>query len=269
MCAARLGKVRAFMLESRLERAFDGGVFVLYYQPRVAVASGRLVAVEASVHWRSPGLGLVHPAEFRSLAERSGLTDPLGKWMLRQACRQLRQWIDEGFASMRVAVRISAPQLEHRDMASLVRELLAQHSLPPSALMLEIAETDISERAEQTAQALHLLRATGVQLAIDDFGLGYSSLDYLERFPVDSVKVEPSFIAKMASDADLAAILAAIARRVRASGRKLVAKGVENEQQLRWLRRMRFHAHQGALAGEPLPADQLGPLLANAAKPRR
>ena len=248
-------------LESDLRRALDQHQLEVFYQPQVAFADDRIVAMEALVRWRHPTRGLVPPAEFIPLAEETGLINRLGDWVLRAACTQLQAWIGQGLPPLRVAVNLSVRQLLQADFAATVQGVLAETGLPPHLLELEITESTLMENAQETLAALHTLRELGVRLSIDDFGTGYSSLSYLKRFPVDIIKIDRSFVRDIPQDADDAAIVTAILALAHSLRLEVVAEGVETPAQRRFLHALDCDLLQGYLISPPVPAAQFAELV--------
>jgi len=251
-------------LENQLRRAIEEGQLELYYQPRMNLLDNRLEAAEALVRWNHPQQGLLAPGYFISLAEETGLIVPLGELVLREACRQARQWQQEGPADIRVSVNLSAKQLRQGNFVTLVRQALEDTGLPPHLLELELTESQLLDDIDNAISISSQLRNLGVKLAIDDFGTGYSSLSYLKRFPVDFVKIDRSFIAELEQFGDDAAIVRAIIAMVHSLERKVVAEGVETQAQLEFLREQGCDEVQGYLISCPVPADQFARLLASA-----
>jgi diguanylate cyclase (GGDEF)-like protein len=248
-------------LQSALRLAVEQGQFELHYQPQCVPDSGRIVAVEALIRWPHPVLGLVSPDRFIPLAEETGLIAPIGRWVLRTACRQLQAWHAAGHTRLVMAVNLSARQFLTQDIPQLVREALEEHGLPAHALELELTETALMHNADAVRSTLQALKELGVALALDDFGTGYSSLNHLRRFPIDAIKIDKSFTAEMASSDDTTAIVRAIVAMARSLGVQTVAEGVENETQLRFLAALQCDRVQGFHIGRPQPATELTPHL--------
>jgi len=248
-------------LESDLRRALENHELEVYYQPQATLDGGRVIGMEALLRWSHPTRGMVPPVEFIALAEETGLINPLGDWVLRTACAQLRRWIDEGLPALRVAVNLSVRQLLQKDFAASVEAALADTGLAPHLLELEITESTLMEYAQDTLLALHRLRALGVRLSIDDFGTGYSSLSYLKRFPVDIIKIDRSFVVDLPRDADDAAIVTAIIALAHSLRLEVVAEGVETADQLRFLQERRCDLLQGYYLSPAVPAEQFAQLI--------
>ncbi|CAG4888588.1 sensor domain-containing protein [Paraburkholderia gardini] len=252
-------------LERRLRRALRDSEFLLHYQPQVDIASGRIVGMEALVRWLDPEVGLVSPASFIPVAEESGLIGPLSEWVLYEACRQNKAWQDEGLPPARVSVNLSARQFEQRDIAVLVKQVLAQTGLEPKYLELELTESTIMRNAEDAVTMLTELHALGIGLAIDDFGTGYSSLSYLKRFPVDRLKIDRSFVSDIGASSDDEAITSAIIALAHSLKLQVIAEGVETSAQLDFLRERACDEMQGFYFAKPMPHEAVPVLLRQAA----
>lgn len=245
-------------LESELWQALAANQLLLHYQPQVDLPSGRIVGVEALVRWHHPVRGMIAPSDFIPVAEESGLIIPLGLWVLHTACRQAREWLDQGLDMGEMAVNISAHQFRQSDFVASVRRALSDTGLPAGRLELEITETAVMHSADSSVSTLAELKAMGVKLAIDDFGTGYSSLAYLRRFPIDRLKIDRAFVADLASDPDAASLVASIIALGRSLGLRLVAEGVETPEQADFLREMACERVQGFHFYRPVAADQVG-----------
>ena len=244
-------------LESNLRRAIQNEEFLLHYQPRVSVDSLAITGVEALVRWQHPQLGLVSPSEFIPLAEDTGLIVPIGEWVLREACLQGRRWIEQGFAPVPIAVNISARQFYDRDLSQTVIRILEETSFPPKYLELELTESSIMQNAEFAASMLNRLKSMGINISIDDFGTGFSSLASLKRLPIDALKIDQSFVTEATSDPDDAALVMAIITLGHNLRLKVVAEGVETDDQLKFLQLLRCDEIQGFFFSKPLPAELL------------
>jgi len=247
---------RRLSLEGRLRRAVDRGEFELYYQPEVALATETMGDVEALLRWNDPQHGLLLPAEFIGLAETSGLITAIGGWAIQDACRQLRAW-----GQLRVSVNLSARQFGPRHLARVVAAALDDTGADPTALCLEITESVLMDDAVSTIEILRELKDLGVRLAIDDFGTGYSSLSYLKRFPIDLLKVDRSFIAGLGSDPEDSAIVPAVIALAHALDLRVVAEGVETEQQRTILLELGCDLGQGFYWGAAVQPAQLSDLF--------
>ncbi len=244
-------------LENELRAALEKDQFVLHYQPKVDMRSGRIVGMEALVRWQHPQKGLVSPLEFIPLAEETGLIVPLGNWVMQAACLQAQAWQELGIAGLVVAVNISGVQFRQPDLVENVARALEWSGLAAQYLELEITESVVMENAPQAIVMLEQLHRMGVGLSIDDFGTGYSSLNYLKRFPIDKLKIDQSFIRDISADADDAAIVQAIIALAHGLRLRVVAEGVENEGQLDFLRGLDNDEYQGFLFSKALPAREI------------
>jgi EAL domain-containing protein (putative c-di-GMP-specific phosphodiesterase class I)/FixJ family two-component response regulator len=241
----------------QLRRAVENEEFLVYYQPQVDIESGNIVGAEALVRWKHPELGLRPPADFISLAEETGLIIPIGGWVLRQACAQAREWHRAGFLDFRIAVNVSPRQLQQGNFSETIVQTLKITGLEPDCLELELTETSMMENAESEVEILASLREMGLKIAIDDFGTGYSSLGYLKNLPIDSVKLDQSFVRGATTDPDDAALVMAIVTLAHNLRLKVIAEGIETEDQLKFLRLLRCDRGQGYLFGKPAPADPI------------
>lgn len=244
-------------LESNLRHALERGELALHYQPRVAARGGRVEGVEALLRWHSAELGPVSPAQFIPIAEDTRLIVPIGAWVIDEACRQLAAWQAAGVDVPQVAINVSALQLGDDALVDTLRAALERHALPPGAIELELTESMLMDRAEQTLARLHAIRRLGVALAIDDFGTGYSSLNYLNRFPIDRLKIDRSFVRDMFEDPTDLAITRAIIGLGHTLGLRVVAEGVETEREAQTLRSAGCDELQGFLFTAALPAATL------------
>lgn len=244
-------------LENSLRRAVEHDEFVVYYQPQINSSTEQIVGMEALVRWQHPELGLISPMEFILLAEETGLIVPLGEWVLRTACAQNKAWQEAGFAPLQMSVNFSPRQFQQPGLVEQVRRALNETGLDPRYLEMELTESSIMKDAQLTVRTLRQLKETGVQVSIDDFGTGYSSLSYLKRFPVDILKIDISFVRNSTTDPKDAAIVRAIITLAHSLNLKVIAEGVETEEQLRFLRSLGCDEVQGYLFGMPLPAQAL------------
>jgi len=248
---------RRLALENELRRALEGGQFILHYQPKVDVRTGVIVGMEALARWNHPERGLIAPAGFVSLAEETGLIVPFGDWVVREACMQNRAWQRRGLPQMPVAVNISAAQFRQRDFVQGVADALAETGLAARYLELELTETVVMHEPEEAASMLRELHAMGISISIDDFGTGYSSLAYLKRFPIRKLKIDQSFVRDIPADADDVAIVRAIVAMAHGLRLRVVAEGVEREDQLDLLRTLGADEYQGYLYSRPLAAHEI------------
>ena len=243
------------MLETSLRRALDRGEFVLHYQPIVDLGTLRVSGMETLLRWQHPDHGMVSPAKFVPLAEETGLILPIGQWVLEQACRQARALEDAGHADLVVSVNLSPRQFRQPDLAQCVARALEAAGLRPDKLTLEVTESSVMDSADAAVRTLHELKGMGIGISIDDFGTGYSSLSYLKRFPLDSLKVDQSFVRDIIADPDDAAITSAIIAMGQSLRLNIVAEGVETAEQLAFLRERGCHAAQGYLFGRPVAPE--------------
>ncbi|MEY2655173.1 MAG: hypothetical protein RLZZ524_2201 [Pseudomonadota bacterium] len=248
-------------LENRLRRALVDNQLVLHYQPQVELQTGRIVGAEALVRWMDPEHGLIQPARFIPVAETTGLIGDIGAWVLAEACRQGKAWLDQGLPPLTLAVNVSPRQFRHADLAAQVMQTLIETGLPAEHLELELTEGALMEREQEALGVLQRLRAIGVGIAIDDFGTGYSSLAYLKRFPLDVLKIDRSFIADIPNDPDDMEIAAAVIAMGHSLGIRVLAEGVETVDQLAFLRFKHCDRYQGFLCSRPIPPDDFAALL--------
>ncbi len=238
-----------------LRNAVEQQQFRLYYQPKFDALSGIPVGAEALLRWEHPQQGLLLPATFIELAEKTGLIIPIGEWVLNEACRQMRVWYAQGYEDWRIAVNLSALQFCHAGLVKSVASALERHQLPANSLTLEITETTAMSDADASMTVLQQLSDMGVDLSIDDFGTGYSSLMYLKRLPANELKIDRGFVRDLEHDSDDAAIVSAIVALGQALGLRIVAEGVETDVQQSFLTRLGCNSLQGFLLGHPLPAE--------------
>jgi diguanylate cyclase (GGDEF)-like protein len=250
-----------FILENSLRHALERDEFLLHYQPKVDIHTGEIVGLEALVRWEHPELGLVSPAVFIPLAEETGLIVEIGTWVLQTACAHTVQWHRAGLSPLSVAVNLSARQFFQPDLANVVAQALAQTQLEPKYLELEITETTAVKHMDFTQSVLHKLRETGVCIAMDDFGTGYSSLNYLKQLPLDTLKIDRSFIMDLKPDSKDLKIVDAVISLGQGLDLKMVAEGVETEQQLDLLRSLNCDIVQGYLFSRPIAFDQMTEML--------
>ena len=246
-----------------LRRAVENQELDVVYQPKLTLASGKIEGVEALLRWRSPELGEIPPSHFIPLAEQTGLIVELGNHVIRVACAQLKAWRDQGIDGVSIAINVSVLQLLRGELAGRLRRALAEHDLEPQLLELELTETMLMARAEQALNTLGELSAIGVSLAIDDFGTGYSSLSYLKRLPIDTLKIDASFVRDITSDPDDRAITATIIRMAQSLQLTVVAEGVETQEQFEYLRDHGCHQIQGHWLSRPLSAQACTEFLRN------
>jgi diguanylate cyclase (GGDEF)-like protein len=239
-----------------LRQALEQGQFRLHYQPKFDAQACQPIGAEALLRWEHPQQGLLLPDRFIGLAEKTGLIIPIGEWVLDEACRQMRQWLDQGHLGWRMAVNLSAIQFCHAGLVESVARALSENGLPANCLTLEITETTAMHDADASLTVLQRLSDMGVDLSIDDFGTGYSSLMYLKRLPANELKIDRGFVRDLEQDSDDAAIVSAIVALGQALGLRIVAEGVETDKQQDFLTRLGCDSLQGYLLGQPVPAEQ-------------
>ncbi|MAF67469.1 MAG: hypothetical protein CMJ84_17660 [Planctomycetes bacterium] len=253
--------VARLSLEQDLRSAIANDELVVHYQPKVDIESLRVVGMEALVRWEHTQLGMISPNQFIPLAEETGLIHPIGQWVLETACNQTKRWQEQGFAPVRMGVNLSPVQFRQPDLLEVVRRTLSEIGVDPRWLELELTEGMLMHEVQATLDCLRGLKQLGVHLSIDDFGTGYSSLSYLKRFPIDTLKIDQSFVRDVTGNADDAAIVTSIILMGRGLKLNIIAEGVETESQLELLRVLRCNEIQGYLISPPVPAEQAASLL--------
>jgi diguanylate cyclase (GGDEF)-like protein/PAS domain S-box-containing protein len=253
--------VERLAVEGRLHRALKQDEFELYYQPKTDLVSGAITGAEALIRWRDPDLGQIQPDGFVRVAEECGLIVPIGKWVLGETCRQIREWLNAGLPVVPVAVNVSPAEFRHKDFLEGFARILAATGVMPLYVQIEITESLLMHDVESSMVVLRALKDMGVGLAIDDFGTGYSSLSYLKRFPIDALKIDQSFVRDIPTDADDASIVAAVIGLGIRLRRRVIAEGVETEDQLAFLRSHQCDEVQGFLFGRPMPGNEFAALL--------
>jgi diguanylate cyclase (GGDEF)-like protein/PAS domain S-box-containing protein len=243
-------------MELALRRALDNDELLLYYQPKVNLHTGAIAGAEALLRWQRPGFGLVFPSEFVPVLEDTGLIVRVGAWIIDAACKQIGAWLRNGVGPVRVAVNVASRQFIEGDLEQMVRSALVRHDVPPELLELELTESALMSNAERTIMVLTNLKAIGIKVAIDDFGTGYSSLAYLQRFPIDKLKIDIAFVREITTNPNDAAIATAIISMAHSLKLRVIAEGVETRAQLEYLRRSRCDEIQGYFFSRPVaPAD--------------
>lgn len=248
-------------LETDLHKALVRNEFQLYYQPKVNLKTGIIEGVEALIRWHHPKLGIISPAEFIPLAEETGLISPIGEWVLLTACKQNRTWQQELFQPIKIAVNISARQFQQENFYRTIEQILNETEMEPQYLELEITESIAINHDESMLYRLKELKKLGVSISIDDFGTGYSSLNYLKKFPIDTLKVDQSFVRDITTDADDKVIIKTIIAMGHSLKLKVIAEGVETEDQLNFLKLHLCDEAQGYVFSKPLPTDEIEKVL--------
>jgi len=252
-------------LESALHDALENSEFVLHYQPKVRLDSGRVVGLEALLRWQRPGHGLMPPKDFIQALEETGLIVPVGRWVITTACRQIGRWLHSPIGPVQVSVNVSGRQFSEGDIEADIASAIADSDIPAELLELELTESTLMADTERTIASLHSLRSRGVRISIDDFGTGYSSLAYLRQFPIDKLKIDIAFIRDIANNTDDAAIALTIIRMAHSLKLDVIAEGVETAAQLAWMRLHNCDQIQGFLFSPPLPVAELEQMLHSAA----
>ena len=253
--------VRRLELETELRQAIERSELFLVYQPLVDLHRNRITGVEALVRWQHPVRGVVGPSDFIPMAEETGLILPLGAWVLQEACRQGQRWQQEGLDGLHIAVNLSALQFQRPELRAELVDLLSTSGLAPGSLILEITESVVMEEAEAAVSLMREIHCLGVALSLDDFGQGYSSLSYLKRFPLDSVKIDKTFIDGVVANAEDRAIVRSVVAMARALGITTTAEGIETQDQLDCVRRLGVDVAQGYLFSRPVAAAAMPALV--------
>jgi diguanylate cyclase len=248
-------------LEIDLNAALERSEFLLHYQPQVNVITGRMVGVEALLRWQHPTRGMVSPVEFIPIAEETGAIIAIGAWVLRAACLEVKALQASCMVPLRVSVNLSAQQFRQQDLVEMVSQILQETELDPHQLVLELTETSVMEDIEVAVNTLQAFKAMGIEISIDDFGTGYSSLSYLRRLPLDVLKVDRSFVSQVTENEHDAAIATAVIAMAKSLKLKVIAEGVETEEQLAFLRQQGCYLIQGFLYSRPLPIVDIQKLL--------
>jgi EAL domain-containing protein (putative c-di-GMP-specific phosphodiesterase class I) len=248
-------------LEGDLHRALKLQQFELHYQPQTSAATKQIRSVEALIRWRHPKRGLLLPDQFIPLAEDSGLIVPIGEWVLREACRQVRAWQDQGLPMIRIAVNVSPLQFRRLDLVDTVQRALADAGIDARFLEIELTETAVMTNPEESIEILERLSRMGVIVSVDDFGTGYSSMSYLRRFPIDKLKIDRSFVSNLMASADDASIVRAIISLAHSLRLKVVAEGVETAEQVAFLKKLGCDQYQGFHFSRPITATAFQELM--------
>jgi diguanylate cyclase (GGDEF)-like protein/PAS domain S-box-containing protein len=252
--------------ENTLRRALSNNEFVVYYQPQIDLGTGRIVQMEALIRWIHPGLGLVMPDEFIELAEVTGLIEQIGEWVLRESVRQVKAWHDAGFGPVRLAVNVCSRQLKQKNFAAILAAILDECGFDPKFLELELTESAIFDNNSNSLNALYELKRQGLTLALDDFNTGYSSLAYINSLPIDVLKIDKTFVEGIPLNEKDTAIANSIINLGHSLNMAVIAEGVENAEQLQFLKQQKCDLVQGYLISRPLDPDQMEKLLTTRAK---
>ena len=253
--------VKRLAIENSLRHALERSEFEAHYQPKINVKTGQIVGMEALVRWRHPKSGIVSPTEFIPLAEETGLIIPIGEWVLRTACTQGKAWQDEGFGQLCISVNLSPRQFQQPNLLETISGIIRETDIDSNCLELEITESSIMQNTNEAVKTLSELKKLGVKISIDDFGTGYSSLGYLKRLPLDVLKIDKSFMDDVTANAEDAAIVMTIISLAHNLNLKVIAEGVEVEEQLKLLRLLKCDEWQGYLYSKPLAAEDFRKLL--------
>jgi EAL domain-containing protein (putative c-di-GMP-specific phosphodiesterase class I) len=261
MPAMNVRAVERQSIEESLRRALEREEFALQYQPVINLRTGEITGAEALIRWTHPTRGPVSPAQFIPIAEDCGLILPIGNWVLREACKQAQAWRHAGLPLATIAVNISAIEFRDERFLDGVFAVLKDTGLDPRSLELELTESVLMKRVESTGSILKTLRARGVQVAVDDFGTGYSSLSYLRKFPIDTLKIDQSFVRQITTAPDETTIVTAVISMGRSLKLRVVAEGVETQEELAFLQAHQCDEAQGYFFSRPLPPEQFAKLL--------
>ncbi|MCW8943185.1 MAG: EAL domain-containing protein, partial [Sedimenticola sp.] len=256
-------------MENDLREAITRGELELYYQPQLDLTTHTITGMEALIRWHHPKHGMIPPDRFIPLAEETGLILPIGDWVLEQACQQVKQFQQQGFEELMVAVNVSVRQLEGQDMTKTLQQLLEQHGISASSLEVEITESVMMEDPDRMIESLSELKELGIRLALDDFGTGHSSLSYLQRFPFDKLKIDRAFIRNITESPDDAAIAMTIGAMAKSLNLTVIAEGVETQEQLDFLKKCGCNEIQGYFISKPVPAKKFIALLKQYSIPRK
>ncbi|MEO5369883.1 MAG: EAL domain-containing protein [Magnetococcus sp. DMHC-1] len=252
---------KRMILENSLRKALDNGEFIVYYQPKVHVATGLVTGMEALIRWNQPGMGMVPPGDFIAIAEESGLIVPMGQWVLETSCRQSKSWIDAGLGPLRVAINLSARQFQVGKLNNTIKKVLDTTGLSPTDLELEITESLMMADIKESIITLRELSDMGLSIAVDDFGTGYSSLSYLRQFPINTIKIDRSFVSTLTSESGDTPIVRAILSMAQSLNLASVAEGVETVEQLQILTELGCDEYQGYYFSRPLPPEEFAALV--------
>ncbi len=247
--------------DSDLERAFEQNQFQVYYQPIVGIDTNRIVGAEALMRWRHPEKGLIFPIHYITLCEETKLIIPIGLWVLRTACQQLRQWFTEGYQHLSMAVNLSASQLNHPGLLERIKAIILETDISPNNLEMEITESTVMQNRKNILKDLLELRNLGLKLSLDDFGTGYSSLSYLREFPFSTIKIDMSFVQEISTTAKTLEIVTMTINLAKKLNLKTVAEGVTTKEELELLKKIKCDLYQGYLFSQPVPPEEFTLLL--------
>jgi EAL domain-containing protein (putative c-di-GMP-specific phosphodiesterase class I) len=248
-------------LETSLRRALEKNELELFYQPKIDISSNIIIGAEALLRWVHPTMGAISPLDFIPIAEDSGLIVPIGEWTIKTAYRQLREWHDAGHKDLKISVNLSSAQLSRPGLVDVVNEALEETRLDASMTELEITENVVMRNIDSAITTLDIFKHMGISIAIDDFGTGYSSLSHLRRLPIDTVKIDQSFVRDIPDNKEDASIAQAIIAMARSLKLSLVAEGIENIKQLNYFKQQGVHIVQGHLFSKPVPAEEMKTML--------
>lgn len=252
---------KRFSMDANLRRALERNEFRLHYQTQIDLETSRIIGVEALIRWAHPDLGMISPAEFIPIAEETGLIVPIGEWVLREACNQMKQWHDEGMGHLRIAVNLSSRQLKEDNFVETVLKIVEETGINPKLLELELTESMLMDVESSVIDKLYALRSAGIALAIDDFGTGYSSMSYLKTFPINCIKIDRSFVSDLPQNQEDAAITKAIIAMAKALKMQVIAEGIENLEQGHFLRDNGCDMSQGYYYSKPASAEHIKSML--------
>lgn len=248
-------------LQSEIRKAIENEEFVLFYQPQMDISKKKIIGFEALIRWNHPSKGLLYPNDFIYLAEETGLIIPIGKWILKTACNQLKEWADMGYNDIIMAVNLSARQFKEKDLALTVCKIVEETGVDPKRLVLEITETVALDEPEYTIETIKELSNIGVRFSLDDFGTGFSSMNYLKKLPIDAIKIDKSFLSSVLDDVSDQKIIQAIISLARNLNIQVIAEGVESFEQEEFLQASKCKYAQGFLYSKPMPKDSIEELL--------
>ncbi|MBI4733798.1 MAG: EAL domain-containing protein, partial [Rubrobacteridae bacterium] len=249
------------MIEGSMRKAIEQDEFELFYQPQISIYSGEIVGVEALIRWNSKVHGFVSPGVFIPIAEESDLVFLIGEWVIKEACRQCKEWEDAGHPPVRVSINLSARQFQQHNLVDIIDEALLGTGVSPELLEFEITESALMKDADKAIEILNEIKNRGIHIAMDDFGTGYSSFGYLKRFPIDRLKIDKMFVDSIITDKSDSAIVSAIIATAKSLGMQSLAEGVETEGQLVCLQELGCNEMQGYLFSKPLPVSEISKVL--------